>query len=63
MALSTRFDAAFPYFRLPEDFRAAILSPPLFVVMFLTLFRGRLAHVVPRIEDVDRALFVFFQLS
>jgi hypothetical protein len=53
MALSTRFDAAGPYFRLPEDFRAAILIPLFFVVMFLTLFRGRLAHVVPRNEDVE----------
>jgi hypothetical protein len=26
IALSTRFCAAFPYFRLPEDFRAAILD-------------------------------------
>jgi hypothetical protein len=25
IALSTRFDAALPYFRRPEDFRAAIL--------------------------------------
>jgi hypothetical protein len=27
MALATRLDAALPYFRLPEDFRAAILGP------------------------------------
>jgi hypothetical protein len=26
MALSTRLDAALPYLRLPEDFRAAILD-------------------------------------
>jgi hypothetical protein len=29
IALSTRFDAALPYFRPPEDFRAAILDPPI----------------------------------
>jgi hypothetical protein len=29
IALATRFDAAFPYFRPPEDFRAAILDPPI----------------------------------
>jgi hypothetical protein len=29
IALATRFDAAFPYFRLPEDFRAATLNPPM----------------------------------
>ena len=29
MALSTRLDAAFPYFRPPEDFFAAILEPPI----------------------------------
>jgi hypothetical protein len=28
IALSTRFDAALPYFRPPEDFRAAIFLPP-----------------------------------
>jgi hypothetical protein len=28
IALSTRFEAALPYFRLPEDFRAAMLDPP-----------------------------------
>lgn len=27
IALSTRFDAALPYFCLPEDFRAVILDP------------------------------------
>jgi hypothetical protein len=31
IALSTRFDAALPYFRLPEDFRVAMLDPPVFV--------------------------------
>jgi hypothetical protein len=31
IALSTRFDAALPYFRLPEDFRAAMLDPPVSV--------------------------------
>jgi hypothetical protein len=28
IALATRFDAALPYFRPAEDFRAAILDPP-----------------------------------
>jgi hypothetical protein len=64
MALSTRFDAALPYFRFPEDFRAAILTPPVLgSEMLLWLFRDRLAHVVPGNEDVNRAAFVFFQPS
>lgn len=29
MALATRLDAAFPYFRPPEDFFAAIREPPI----------------------------------
>jgi hypothetical protein len=41
IALATRFDAAFPYFRRLEDFRAAILLPPSFSVEYLipTLWR------------------------
>ena len=45
IALSTRFDAAFPYFRRPEDFRAAILLLLRFEVV--TCDSGRLARVVP----------------
>jgi hypothetical protein len=65
IALSTRFDAAFPYFRRPEDFRAAILLPPFFELWHLrvlvhwlrgTLFLSRLARVVPNERRVDRAL-------
>jgi hypothetical protein len=45
IALSTRFDAAFPYFRRLEDFRAAILLLLRFEVV--TRDSARLARVVP----------------
>jgi hypothetical protein len=54
IALSTRFDAAFPYFRFPEDFRAAIVDPPFSVVGcsydysasgWLTLCRRMMGHI------------------
>jgi len=45
IALSTRFDAAVPYFRRPEDFRAAI---PVLRSVLGFLFPIRLAHVVPQ---------------
>jgi hypothetical protein len=44
IALSTRFDAALPYFRRPEDFRAAILPSPLVIVVSGS---GPMARVVP----------------
>jgi hypothetical protein len=44
IALSTRFDAAFPYFRLPEDFLAVI---PLLLLDDLRVTFVGLAHVVP----------------
>ncbi len=44
MALSTRLDAALPYFRRPDDFRAAILLLRLSVVV---ADLGSLARVVP----------------
>jgi len=46
IALSTRFDAALPYFLRPEDFLAAIPSPPFNNMSCRDL--GRLAHDVPR---------------
>ena len=46
IALSTRFDAALPYFLLPEDFLAAIPSPS--PISMSRRYLGRLAHVVPR---------------
>jgi hypothetical protein len=53
IALSTRFDAALPYFRRPEDFRAAIL---LSVLMLWSLFPDRLARVVPK-ESTRRSSY------
>src|SRR5207237_597021 len=45
IALSTRFDAALPYFLRPEDFLAAI---PSLLKGMLRRYLHRLAHVVPR---------------
>jgi hypothetical protein len=55
IALATRFDAALPYFRLPEDFLAAIFS---------LLFDGLgstsvgLAHLVPKNPLIRSELLV-----
>ena len=56
MALSTRLDAALPYLRLPEDFRAAILRPSDLVSWMLCDCPARLAHVVPEDQAVNRAV-------
>jgi hypothetical protein len=63
MALATRFDAALPYFRLPEDFRAAILDPPTPVVDTPENIPVRLAHVVPEKAGVSEPPFAFLQPS
>lgn len=56
IALSTRLDAALPYFRLPVFFRAAMLIPP--VKVWYGCVRDGVAHVVPEKTAVDRAVFV-----
>jgi hypothetical protein len=43
IALATRLDAAFPYFRFPEDFRATMLDPPVSVSVNATVTVARLA--------------------
>jgi hypothetical protein len=63
IALSTRFDAALPYFRLPEDFRAAISEPPTPLVDIPVNLSVRLAHVVPKKDGVNRAAFRLFPSS
>jgi hypothetical protein len=51
IALSTRFDAALPYFRRLEDFRAAISPfPPVDVVVSGS---GPMARVVPENQRVN----------
>jgi hypothetical protein len=54
IALSTRFEAALPYFRRPEDFRVAISSS----VLLLYVVPDLLARVVPENQRVDRAVAV-----
>jgi len=62
IALATRLDAALPYFRFPEDFRAAILGPSgLGIGILLWSWHGLLAHVVPRIRTSKAVLFAFLQ--
>jgi hypothetical protein len=58
IALATRLDAALPYLRLPEDFRAAIGALHFLGLGFRGYVQDRLAHVVPR-EEVIVPLFVF----
>jgi hypothetical protein len=55
IALSTRFDAAFPYRRLPEDFFLAAISLAPFYGW--NLISGGVAHLVPRISSLRVADF------
>jgi hypothetical protein len=54
IALATRLDAALPYLRLPEDFRAAIGALRFPGLRFRGFVPDRLAHVVPIEEGVNR---------
>jgi hypothetical protein len=58
IALSTRFEAALPYFRLPEDFRVAI---PVLRFESSYVAPDRLARVVPENQRVDRDAAVYLK--
>jgi hypothetical protein len=58
IALSTRFDAALPYFRRPEDLRAAIVPS---VLGLLVSISRRLARVVPVNHRVDRVVVAYLK--